>query len=248
MGWFYKRISLRLWFYALLAAFLFQNFYILNKYQPDNIFTKKRKQMVNSQIKARGINNQKVLDAFLEVERHKFVLPEYKALAYEDHPLPIKEGQTISQPYIVAYMTEILDLSPDDKVLEIGTGSGYQAAILSQICDTVYTVEIFETLARDAINLFRELGYNNIKVKTGDGYLGWKEHAPYDAILVTCAPSDVPEPLKAQLAEGGKIIIPVGKGMFQNLVLLEKRKGKIRQHRVLPVRFVPMINSEGKNY
>ncbi|MBN1821394.1 MAG: protein-L-isoaspartate(D-aspartate) O-methyltransferase [Prolixibacteraceae bacterium] len=217
-------------------------------WQQKEKFQIQKEKMIQQQLKSRGISDRKVLDAFLEVERHKFVLPEYREQAYGDFPLMIKEGQTISQPYVVAFMTEQLALEKDDKVLEIGTGSGYQAAILAQLCDSVFTVEIFETLANDAKTLFQELGYNNIFVKHGDGYLGWPEHAPYDAIIVTCSPKHIPEPLKEQLAERGKMIIPVGTGFAQNLVLLEKKKGKIRQRNVLPVRFVPMINEQGKSY
>jgi protein-L-isoaspartate(D-aspartate) O-methyltransferase len=204
--------------------------------------------MVKTQIEARGINDEKVLQAFRNVERHKFVLPEYLTYAYSDSPLPIDEGQTISQPYIVAFMTDALNLKRTDKVLEIGTGSGYQAAILAELCDSVFTIEIFEKLANKAQKLFAEQGYHNIWCKTGDGFQGWNEHAPFDAIIVTCAPSNIPEQLKEQLAEGGRMIIPVGSDPVQHLVLLRKRKGKIREERVLPVRFVPMIDAEGKKY
>ncbi len=191
----------------------------------------------------------KVLKAFRKVERHRFVLPEYLSKAYSDQPLLIGEGQTISQPYIVAYMTEALNLKPTDKVLEIGTGSGYQAAILAQICDTVFTIEIFEKLGEKAKSIFRELGYNNIVCKTGDGYLGWLEHAPFNAIIVTCSPTHIPKPLQEQLAECGRMIIPVGKnGYTQQLILLEKHNGKIKQKSVLPVRFVPMIDEKGEKY
>jgi protein-L-isoaspartate(D-aspartate) O-methyltransferase len=213
-----------------------------------NYFTDLRERMVQTQIKSRGINDKRVLDAFMNVERHRFVLPEYISSAYRDSPLPIEEGQTISQPYIVAFMTEALDLNEDDKVLEIGTGSGYQAAILAEIVDSVFTIEIFETLGNKAQNLFNELGYDNIYTKIGDGYKGWKEFAPFDAIIVTASPTHIPEPLKNQLAEGGRMIIPVGTNPVQELVLLEKRKGKIRQQSVLPVRFVPMISEEGEKY
>jgi protein-L-isoaspartate(D-aspartate) O-methyltransferase len=207
-----------------------------------------RNRMVKTQIEARGITDEKVLQAFRNVERHKFVLPLYIPYAYNDSPLPIDEGQTISQPYIVAFMTDALELNRTDKVLEIGTGSGYQAAILAELCDSVFTIEIFEKLGKKAMNLFTDLGYENIWSKIGDGYQGWTEHAPFDAIMVTCAPTNVPEPLKEQLAEGGRMIIPVGSDPVQHLVLLRKKKGKIREERVLPVRFVPMIDSGGKKY
>lgn len=211
-------------------------------------YTELRRQMVNTQLEARGISDQRVLNAFLKVERHRFVLSHCISKAYNDYPLPIEEGQTISQPYIVAFMTDLLSLKSDDRVLEIGTGSGYQAAILAEICDSVFTIEIFPELGRKAIDLFSELGYKNIFCKIGDGYKGWTEKAPFDAIIVTCAPSKIPEPLKEQLAEGGRMIIPVGSYPFQTLVLLEKRKGKIREKDVLSVRFVPMLNEDGKSY
>ncbi len=207
-----------------------------------------RNRMVKTQIEARGINDKKVLDAFRKVERHKFVLPQYIPHAYADSPLPIDEGQTISQPYIVAFMTDALDLKRTDKVLEIGTGSGYQAAILAELCDSVFTIEIFEKLAGKAQQVFNELDYKNIWCRTGDGYKGWPDYAPFDAIIVTCAPTNVPEPLKEQLAEGGRMIIPVGSDPVQHLVLLKKKKGKIREESVLPVRFVPMIDERGEKY
>lgn len=216
--------------------------------QSDTSYFGLRQKMVKMQIEARGITDKKVLNAFLKVERHKFVLPRYIAFAYSDTPLPIEEGQTISQPYIVAFMTEALDLEHDDKVLEIGTGSGYQAAILAELCDSVFTVEIFETLGTKAEKLFKKLGYDNIHSLIGDGYLGWPEHAPYDAVIVTCAPEKIPGPLQDQLAEGGRMIIPVGNDPVQHLVLLIKKNGKIRERNVLPVRFVPMISPEGERY
>ena len=170
--------------------------------------------MVKTQIESRGITDKKVLEAFIKVERHKFVLPQYIPYAYNDSPLPIDEGQTISQPYIVAFMTDVLDLGKEDKVLEIGTGSGYQAAILAEICDSVFTIEIFEKLGKKAGTLFSQLGYENIFCRIGDGYQGWPEQAPFDAIIVTCAPEKVPNPLKEQLAEGGRMIIPVGSVLY----------------------------------
>ncbi len=204
--------------------------------------------MVELQLKKRGISNVLVLAAFREVPRHEFVLPEYKKWSYADGPLPINEGQTISQPYVVAYMTEVLDLKRSDRVLEIGTGSGYQAAILAQLCDSVFTIELFEELSKSATKVFRKLEYNNIYSRVGDGYLGWPVKAPFDAIIVTCSPSHVPEPLQEQLAEGGRMIIPVGAGNIQKLVLLQKKKGKIRKKDVLPVRFVPMLDERGAKY
>jgi protein-L-isoaspartate(D-aspartate) O-methyltransferase len=208
----------------------------------------KRTEMVRDQIRYRGIGDERVLAAMQTVERHCFVPSEYRAEAYEDHPLPIGEGQTISQPYIVAFMTEALELKKTDKVLEIGTGSGYQAAILAGICDSVYTIEIFQSLALSAMKTLDELGYLNVFVRIGDGYEGWSEHAPYDGIIVTCAPGHVPEKLEQQLAEGGRMIIPVGGNYTQELILLEKKNGKLQQKNVLPVRFVPMINEKGDKY
>jgi protein-L-isoaspartate(D-aspartate) O-methyltransferase len=211
-------------------------------------FTAAREQMVQQQLIRRGIRNPAVLHAMRKVERHRFVPEKLWPQAYEDYPLPIGEGQTISQPYIVAFMTEALDVKPTHKVLEIGTGSGYQAAVLAEICREVYTIEINATLAERAKQILSQLGYTNIQFKVGDGYYGWPEAAPFDAIIVTCSPTDVPKPLAEQLAEGGRMIIPVGEDPLQELVLITKQRGKlIRQHR-LPVRFVPMRNSQGRKY
>jgi len=206
-------------------------------------FFQKRVQMVETQLKARDITDQRVLDAMLRVERHKFVPKEYQHLAYIDEPLPIGFGQTISQPYIVAKMTELLELNKNDKVLEIGTGSGYQAAILAELCKEVYTIEIISELAQRAEKLLKELGYKNIFVKFGDGYYGWPEHAPFDKIIVTCAPKEIPQRLVEQLKDGGKIVLPVG-DVFQELVVVEKHGSVITKKNVIPVRFVPMIKSE----
>jgi len=204
--------------------------------------------MINDQLKMRGIKSQQVLDAFARVPRHLFVPEEYRAMAYADRALPIGKGQTISQPYIVAFMTEALDLKPSDRVLEVGTGSGYQAAILAEICGTVYSIEIIESLGKKAAHLLKEIGYANIMLKIGDGYLGWRDHAPYDAIIVTCAPTKIPSPLKEQLVEGGRMIIPVGEQYVQQLILLEKKKGRLKEKKVLPVMFVPMVDEAGKIY
>jgi protein-L-isoaspartate(D-aspartate) O-methyltransferase len=207
-----------------------------------------RERMVRNQIEARGIRSPAVLAAMRKVERHRFVPKELMPLAYDDSPLPIGEGQTISQPYIVAFMTEALDLRATDKVLEIGTGSGYQAAVLGELCAEVYTIEIFESLANRSGELLRKLGYSNVHVRHGDGYLGWPEEAPFDAIIVTCSPTAIPQPLQDQLKEGGRMIIPVGERPGQELVLVTKKGGKIRQERVLSVLFVPMIDKDGKKY
>lgn len=207
-----------------------------------------RNEMVRTQIIQRGIIDRAVIAAMRKVERHLFVPEEVMSLAYNDYPLPIGEGQTISQPYIVALMSELLELNKNMKVLEIGTGSGYQAAILGEIAGEVYSIEIVEPLAVRSSQLLKRLGYTNVFCKTGDGYLGWKEYAPFDAIIVTCAPSEIPDPLKEQLSEGGRMIIPVGGQFVQELVLLTKRNGKVKQRRVAPVLFVPMMNNGGIRY
>ncbi|HEC69423.1 MAG TPA: protein-L-isoaspartate(D-aspartate) O-methyltransferase [Candidatus Omnitrophica bacterium] len=204
-------------------------------------YTQKRVEMVKAQIITRGIRDKEVIRAMLRVERHRFVPKHLRNFAYEDRPLPIGEGQTISQPYIVALMTELLRLNPQDRILEIGTGSGYQAAILAEIAKEVYTVEILPTLAERAKNLLEDLGYKNIRVKCGDGYLGWPEYAPFEAIIVTCAPEHIPQPLITQLAEGGRMVIPVGKFPYQKLLLVEKKEGKIKKKEIIPVLFVPML-------
>ncbi len=202
-------------------------------------FKAMREKMVETQIKARGVKNPRVLSALLKVERHRFVPEENLNSAYSDQPLPIGEGQTISQPYIVALMTELLDLKGDEKVLEIGTGSGYQAAILAELSKEVYTIEIIESLASMSKKRLLELGYQNIQVKAGDGYLGWPEFAPFDAIVVTAAPDHIPKPLIEQLKEGGRMVVPVGTHT-QELKKIVKRSGKIETTDVIPVLFVPM--------
>lgn len=209
-------------------------------------FTRLRKKMVEQQIKNRGVNDPKVLEAFMKVPRHNFVPGEYQNKAYDDTPLPIGYEQTISQPYIVAYMTEILKPDKHMRVLEIGTGSGYQAAILACLCGEVYSIEIIDSLASRSKRIFEKEGYKNIWVKTGDGYKGWKEYAPFDAIIVTCAPLKIPQPLVDQLAEGGRMIIPAGESYEQKLYLIEKTNGKVSLKETLPVRFVPMIH-DGKS-
>jgi protein-L-isoaspartate(D-aspartate) O-methyltransferase len=198
-----------------------------------------RKDMVYSQIVARGISDEKVINAMLKVERHKFVPRGYEKLAYGDYPLPIEEGQTISQPYIVALMTEEIELEPADKVLEIGTGSGYQAAVLSLLVDKVYTIEIIESLATTAAQRLEDLGFLNVEVRHGDGFLGWPEDAPFDAIIITCAPPKLPKPLVEQLAEGGRLIVPLGED-FQMLTLYRKVNGNLEKEEITPVLFVPM--------
>ena len=198
-----------------------------------------RKDMVHSQILVRGVNDDRVIHAMLKVERHKFVPKCLEKLAYGDHPLPIGEQQTISQPYIVALMTEQLELGASDRVLEIGTGSGYQAAVLALLVEEVYTIEIIQSLADTAAGRLKRLGFDNVYVRSGDGFLGWPEAAPFDAIIITCAPTKLPQPLVEQLAEGGRLIVPLGDD-FQVLTLYEKKAGELHKTEIAPVMFVPM--------
>jgi protein-L-isoaspartate(D-aspartate) O-methyltransferase len=208
-------------------------------------FKDQRGRMVERQIRARGIKNQAVLEAMMKVPRHRFVTAEYVTSAYEDHPLPIGQGQTISQPYIVAYMTEAAEISDNEKVLEIGTGSGYQAAILGELAKEVYTIEIIPELAERARRTLSELGYQNVRVKTGNGYEGWAEYAPYDGIVVTAAPDEVPKALIDQLAMNGKMVIPVGVGDQEMMIITKTAEGVIEK-RTIPVRFVPMTGKPKK--
>ena len=206
-------------------------------------FARERDRMVAEQLTAsdRGITNRAVLDAMRKVPRHEFVPERLHAAAYEDHPLPIGHDQTISQPYIVAFMTQALEPRVVDRILEIGTGSGYQAAVLGELVAEVYSIEIVEALARRAAADLKRLGVKNVKVRAGDGYAGWPEAAPFDAIIVTCAPESVPRPLVDQLRDGGRMIVPVGRaGGDQVLYLLTKRGTNVVERAVLPVRFVPM--------
>jgi len=204
-------------------------------------FKQLRENMIKEQLQARDIRDPATLNAMRIVPRHEFVPTKMQAYAYADHPLSIGMGQTISQPYIVAYMTQVLELKNHHRVLEVGTGSGYQAAILGQIVDTVYTIEIVEALAFTAKNRLTELGYDNINVKSGDGYLGWPEKGPFDAIIVTAGAEEVPKPLLKQLKEGGRMIIPVGphNGVRQ-LLLITNKSGKFKTREVMAVRFVPL--------
>ncbi len=206
----------------------------------DPLYDQERKDMVEYQIRRRGISDKKVLKAMLKVPRHLFVPEQMRELAYGDEPLPIGEGQTISQPYIVAYMTEALKLTGKEKVLEIGTGSGYQTAILAEIVQEVYTVELIPELSRRAQKVLTELGYQNIHFLVGDGTRGWPEHAPYEAILVSAAPATVPRSLVEQLKLGSRMIIPVGTDI-QELVLVTRTESGWQEERLIGVRFVPLI-------
>jgi protein-L-isoaspartate(D-aspartate) O-methyltransferase len=211
----------------------------------DDKYLNTREQMVKEQIENRGIKNQPTLDAMKKIPRHKFVPPNLIERAYSDGPLPIGYGQTISQPYIVAYMTEVIDPKPGQKVLEIGTGSGYQAAVLAEIVDSAYTIEIITELYSSSNKRLKELGYKNVICKNADGYHGWKQAAPFDAIVVTAAAEHIPPPLIEQLKDGGKMIIPVGSPFLnQTLILVEKHGEEITTTSLLPVRFVPFTRGD----
>ena len=203
--------------------------------------------MVETQLKGRDIYDKATLEAMSAVRREQFVPKDVRLYSYSDGPLPIGEGQTISQPYIVAYMTQVLRLKPDHRVLEVGTGSGYQAAVLAEIVDSVYTIEIVEKLGVKSRNLLKSLGYDNIQVKIGDGYHGWPDKAPFDAIIVTAGAETIPEPLIEQLKDGGRMIIPVGphRGIRQ-LVRVDKKDGKVKKKELMAVRFVPFTRKEGQ--
>jgi protein-L-isoaspartate(D-aspartate) O-methyltransferase len=209
-------------------------------------FAAERQKMVQEQLKPRGIHDERVLTAMAKVPREEFVAENMRPQSYADSALPIGHDQTISQPFIVAVMTEQLRPQPTDRVLEIGTGLGYQTAILAELVKDVYTIEIVEPLAKEASAKLARLGYSNAHVKIGDGYQGWPDVSPFDAIIVTCAPDKVPQPLTQQLKEGGRMIIPVGSGLDQQLFLLEKKEGQMAQRAILPVRFVQMAGEAAK--
>jgi len=232
-------LSLNLIVLALFSLSL-SNLVIL--FALDN-FKRQRENMVSEQIEKRGIKEKSVLQALRNVPRHLFVSEELQSLAYADRPLPIGYGQTISQPYIVALMTELLNLKQGNKVLEIGSGSGYQAAILSEITQEVYTIEIIEELGESAKKRLKDLGYQSIRCRIGDGYYGWEEYAPFDGIMVTAAATHIPPSLIRQLKKGGKMCIPVGDPFLtQNLILIEKdQEGNLKTKNILPVRFVPFV-------
>jgi len=206
-----------------------------------------RLEMVHTYLIPEGVENKRVIHAMKTVKRHEFVSSFRQKYAYDDVAIEIGYGQTISPPYIVAYMTQVLDPQPDDKVLEIGTGSGYQAAILAEICDEVYSIEIVDELGERAAKTLKSLGYQNVTTKVGDGYLGWPEHAPFDKIIVTCSPEEIPQPLVDQLAEGGKMVVPVGRRYQQVFYLLEKKNGKLVETELIPTLFVPMTGKSEKN-
>ncbi len=222
------------------AAFFLLLAYSLN-------FDLERKRMVEEDLRLRGIKDKAVLEAMLKVPRHEFVLPELASRAYSDRALPIHENQTISQPYIVALMTQSVNLKPGDKVLEIGTGSGYQAAVLAEIVKQVYSIEIIKNLADESAATLSRLGYKNVKVKYGDGYRGWKKYAPFDVILITAAAPEIPQPLIDQLKVGGRMVLPVDRRSFaQDLILLTKKKAGLLKKFITGVRFVPMTGEVRK--
>ena len=211
-------------------------------------FAGKRDAMVRDQIQARGVHHEATLRAMKKVPRHLFVPESLQNVAYEDYPLPIGYGQTISQPYIVAYMTAVVAPEKDFRVLEIGTGSGYQAAVLAEIVDSVFTIEIVQELATTAEQRLQRLNYRNIMVRCGDGYAGWTEHAPFDAIIVTAGAKEIPPPLSEQLKEGGKMVIPVGPAhAVQSLMLVSKKNGELTKTSLMPVRFVPFTREKEIN-
>jgi protein-L-isoaspartate(D-aspartate) O-methyltransferase len=210
--------------------------------QTEDGYRMARTEMVEEQIRSYGITNAAVIKAMLEVPRHIFVPEEQRSQAYGDHPLPIGYGQTISQPLIVAYMCDMAKISPDDRVLEVGTGSGYHAAVMSRLAKVIYSMEIVPELAERSQKALAGLGYDNIETRYGDGYYGWPEKGPFQVIMVTAAAGQIPPPLLEQLAEGGRMLIPVGQPfLVQNLVIAEKRNGKIYSRTLIPVRFVPLM-------
>lgn len=232
---------------AIILGLLFSGFYIVFHYtnimqRGKGEFEEARESMVRTQLKARDVSDPRVLEVMGRVPRHLFVSRDLWEKAYADHPLPIGEGQTISQPYVVALMTESLELEGSERVLEIGTGSGYQAAVLTELCEEVYTIEIREALAKSAEDRLKRLGYGNVQVRWADGYFGWEEHAPFDAIIITCAVNHVPPHLIQQLGDGGRLILPLGSTVYyQTLTLIEKKGEELIVTYTISVRFVPMI-------
>lgn len=232
---------------SVVSVAVFCLFMIQNSHASD-IHAKKRQAMVEHHLKGRGIEDKNVLTAMSRIERHLFVAKGLMHRAYEDNPLPIDEGQTISQPYVVALMTEALKLKPADRVLEVGAGSGYQAAVLAEVVSEVYTIEIRKNLAEKSTKLLKDLGYKNIRVKHADGYFGWEEYAPFDAIIITAAANHIPPPLIRQLKEGGRMILPLGSTVyFQTLTLATKKKGELDVVQMGGVAFVPMTGEVQKS-
>jgi protein-L-isoaspartate(D-aspartate) O-methyltransferase len=241
----YSFLNFKIIIFIIAVSFFFLTFNPVSADSNDNRIIPEAKIMVNTQIKNRGIENEDVLNSMMRVKRHKLIPENMRNRAYTDRPLPIGYGQTISQPYIVAYMTEAIQPDSSHTVLEIGAGSGYQAAVLAEIVKQVYTIEIVEPLGKLAAERLRNIGYENIEVKLADGYYGWEEKGQFDAIVVTAAAPYIPPPLIEQLKDGGKMIIPVGTPFrTQYLMLVEKNDGEITTHRLLPVRFVPFTRSE----
>ena len=228
---------------ALVVSLLFlTGFQVAAAVSGPDPFAAERQLMVTQQLKARDITDPRVLAAMGKVPRHRFVPPDLASQAYDDHPLPIGLGQTISQPYIVALMSQWAEVKPGDKVLEVGTGSGYQAAVLAELTGPVFTIELLPELAETALKRLRDLGYERVQVRAGDGYQGWPEAAPFDAVLVTATAPEVPKALKEQLKEGGRLVIPVGpSGSVQTLLLLRKEKDELREEKRLSVLFVPLV-------
>ncbi|MCP4214422.1 MAG: protein-L-isoaspartate(D-aspartate) O-methyltransferase [bacterium] len=228
----------------LLILILFLQVAVVAAQEPDYLAL--RAKMVEEQIQGRGITDKRLLDAFLGVERHMFVKPQFRKDAYKDSPLDIGKGQTVSEPYVVAVLTHAVAPGNDKKILEIGTGSGYHAAILAELAETVYTIEVYEKLGAEAKTRLDSLGYKNIKFKIGDGFKGWKKYAPYDGIIVTCSEDHIPQTLIDQLAVGGRLIIPVTySSKVQELILLEKdHKGNLKRKYLIPVQFIPLIRGK----
>jgi protein-L-isoaspartate(D-aspartate) O-methyltransferase len=230
--------------FILISFLIFSPPYLI----AEDSYAKKRQAMMEHDIKGRGIKDKNVLEVMGKIPRELFVDVSLRDRAYADHPLPIGEGQTISQPYIVALMTEALKLKPSDRVLEIGTGSGYQAAVLAEIVKEVFTIEIRKSLAEEATQRLKDLGYKNVKVKFGDGYYGWEEYAPFDAIIITASANHIPPPLIKQLKEGGRLILPLGSTLFyQTLTLATKEKGELNIEEMGGVIFVPMTGEVEKS-